>query len=67
MKAVHHHRVRKWGLTLCAALAGGSTLQTCETRLRDAVVEGTRNYVSTLLDPTNIIEAILVPAATTDE
>lgn len=67
MKTPYRNRVRRVGLTLCAALAGGTTLQTCETRLRDAIVTGTRGYIGTLLDPTNFIGAILVQDATTDE
>lgn len=67
MKTARKNRVRRVGLTLCAALAGGTTLQTCETRLRDAIVTGTRGYISALLDPTNLIGAILVPDTTTDE
>ncbi len=42
-----------------AALAGGSLCQTCETRLRDAFVDGTKNYISTLLDPSVFLENAL--------
>jgi len=67
MMTTHRNRVRRMGLTLCAALAGGTTLQTCESRLHDAIVTGTRGYISVLLDPTNLIGAILVPDTTTNE
>ena len=36
---------------LAVALAGGLLPISCQTRFRDAVVAGTKNYVSTLLDP----------------
>ena len=66
MNTMHRNRLRRLGLTLCAALAGGTTLQSCESRLHDAIVQGTRGYISTLLDPTNLIGAILVPDTTTE-
>ena len=59
MKDTVQKRLRRAGLALFAILAGGSTLQTCETRLRDAITTGTRGYISTLLDPTNLIGVIL--------
>ncbi len=34
---------------MTAALAGGSLLGTCEVRLHDAVISGSKDYVSTLL------------------
>lgn len=67
MKAAHRNRFQRWGMTLCAALAGGTTLQTCESRLSDAITQGTRNYISTLLDPTTLIAAFLVNEDTTDQ
>jgi len=45
-------------LVMSAALAGGSLLQSCEVRVRDAVVLGTRGYISTLLDPTNVLQTL---------
>lgn len=48
-------RRSKLGLTLAAALAGGSLLGTCQTRLKDAVVGGSTDYLYTLLDPTAIV------------
>jgi len=39
-----------------AALAGGVLPASCQTRLHDSVIEGTKNFVSTLLDPSRYIE-----------
>ncbi len=44
--------IRKFAV---AVLAGGSLFQTCETRLRDAFVQGTRDYISVLLNPANFL------------
>jgi len=52
-------------MTLAAALAGGSLLSTCETRLKDAVVGGTKNYFFSLLSPTSIVD--LFSADDTDD
>ncbi len=65
-----HHPVtatrrRKLAMTLAAALAGGSLLSTCETRLKDAVVGGTKNYFFSLLSPTSIVD--LFSADDTDD
>ena len=58
---------RKLSLALSAALAGGSLLTTCEARLKDAVVGGTKDFISTLLDPSTYIELIeLSDNGTTD-
>lgn len=44
--------------SLVAILASGSLFQTCETRLRDAFVTGTRDYVLSLLNPETFLELI---------
>lgn len=44
--------------TLAAVLASGSLFQTCETRLRDAFVTGSRDYFLSLFDPTTVLENI---------
>lgn len=64
MKHTIQRRFRRAGMALFATLAGGTTLQTCETRLRDAITTGTRTYISTFLDPTSILGALF--AADTD-
>ena len=46
--------------TLAAALAGGTVLGTCQTRLKESIVSGTTDYLLyTLLDPTSIAELII--------
>jgi hypothetical protein len=45
---------------LAAALAGGSVLGTCQTRFKESVVNGAREYLLyTLLDPTTIALQLL--------
>lgn len=49
-----------------AALAGGSVLTTCQSRFRDAVVFGTRDFfLSSVLDPATFVE-LLFPESETD-
>jgi hypothetical protein len=50
-----------------AALAGGSLCQTCETRLRDAFVHGTQDYIRALLDPTNVLGLLIEETTGADE
>jgi hypothetical protein len=40
-----------------AVLAGGTLFGTCEVRLHDAVIDGTKFFLLDLLDPSNYIEA----------
>ena len=68
MDSNQHHRFaatrrRKLAMTLAAALAGGSMLSTCETRLKDAVVGGTKDYFFSILNPTTIVD-LLFPTET---
>lgn len=51
--------------TLAAVLASGSLFQTCETRLRDAFVMGTKDFVLSLFDPQNVLDQIAEDEATT--
>jgi len=46
----------RWILT--AALAGGSLFGACEVRLRDAIVGGSKDFLRSLFDPTNILESL---------
>lgn len=46
--------------TLAAVLAGGTILGTCQTRFKESVVSGSRDYLLyTLLDPANIVQLIM--------
>ncbi|MGB2986353.1 MAG: hypothetical protein WBE26_10765 [Phycisphaerae bacterium] len=45
----------KLAMTLAAALTGGSMLSTCQTRIKDAVIDGSKDYLfNTLLNPMTI-------------
>ncbi len=46
-------------MSLAAALAGGSVFGACEARLKDAVVNGSKDYLAALLDPTLVLELLL--------
>ena len=46
-------------LALAAAMAGGSLCGTCEMRFKDALIGGATGYLSTLLDPTAIVDLVL--------
>jgi len=53
----HERRVpRKIRWTLTAALAGGSLFGPCEVRLRDAVVGGSKDFVSSLLTSEEVLQ-----------
>lgn len=58
---------RGWRRVAMAALAGGSLCQTCETRLRDAFVHGTQDYIRALLDPTNVLGLLIEETTGADE
>ena len=51
-------RLRKLRWTLTAALAGGSLFGACEVRLRDAIVGGSKDFLRSLLDPTNVLQSL---------
>ena len=46
-------RTRIW-LYGATVLGGGMLPATCETRIHDAVVDGSRNFAYVVLDPSNI-------------
>ncbi len=52
-------RTMRTALALAAAMAGGSVCGTCEMRFKDALVGGATDYLSTLLDPTVIVDLVL--------
>lgn len=39
---------------LVATLAGGTLFGTCETRLHDSIIDGTKIFLVSLLDPSNL-------------
>lgn len=49
-------RMARW--TLTAALAGGSLFGACEVRLKDAIVGGSKDYLSSLLSPENVLQVL---------
>ncbi len=57
-------RMTRWSRTIVAALAGGSLLGACDARVRDAFVQGSKDYLfNTLLNPFTITES-LFPTST---
>jgi hypothetical protein len=53
--------------TLAAALAGGTLMGTCQTRFKESVVQGTRDYLLyTLLDPTTLVGLLIDDTTGTD-
>ena len=49
----------KLALTVAAALAGGSVLGTCQTRLGLAFIEGSKDFLFSLLDPSAFVELLV--------
>ena len=49
-------RRSKLALTLAAAVTSGSLVSTCQTRVRNALVDSSRDYFLSLLDPEAIVE-----------
>jgi hypothetical protein len=47
-------RTARWILVLATGLGGGTLFGTCELRLHDAIINGTKLWVTSLLDPSNI-------------
>ncbi|RME40507.1 MAG: hypothetical protein D6788_03185 [Planctomycetota bacterium] len=39
-------------------LSGGTLFSTCETRVRDAAVQGTKNFFFSLFNPTTVVQTI---------
>lgn len=54
----YRRRVRKWGLLLMATLSGGTTFVSCDTRLRQDIVDGTKAWIFSLLDPNLFLDAL---------
>jgi len=57
IKQSTNRATRSWLIkSLVAALAGGSVATSCDTRVRQAVVAGAKDYLFSQLDPANIIQ-----------
>jgi hypothetical protein len=66
MKRAHRRRAAGW-LALAALCSGTLAGQTCEIRTKDALVNGTKTFVSSvLLDPNNFTDLFLPDDTTTD-
>lgn len=48
-------RGRAWRAAAAAALCGSLMGTTCQTRLHDSVINGTRLLISQILDPSNLL------------
>lgn len=48
MKA-HQRRLGRWAVLLTTLLGGGTLFGTCEMRLRDALVDGSKTFLLTSL------------------
>ncbi len=46
-------RIARLTAFLAASLAGGTVFGTCEARIHDSFINGTRLFVANLLDPSN--------------
>lgn len=44
-------RMARLALAIAASITGGSVFSACETRLKDALVEGSTQFLYGLLDP----------------
>ncbi len=51
MKTSNTQRLRRWGLVLVATLSGGTTFASCDTRIRQDLVDGTKTFLFSLFDP----------------
>ena len=60
-------RRSRLAMILAATLAGGSLMSTCQTRLKDAIISGSKDYLFTLLDPSSIAEFLLDQDGDTEE
>ena len=46
--------MKRWGLAAASLLSGGTVLGTCEARLHDSAVNGTKAWFLGLFDPANL-------------
>lgn len=66
MKIAKTGRARRYGLILAAALSGGTTITSCDTRVRRDLVDGTKAWIFSLFDPNLILDS-LIPDTLPDE
>lgn len=57
----------RWVRLLAVALAGGILPASCTTRVKDIVVTGTQNYISSLLNPALYLGALEEGSSISDE
>lgn len=57
---------RKLMVTLLIGLSGGTMFSTCQSRLRDATVNASKDFVLSLFDPQTIITSLLGDPPTDD-
>ncbi len=50
--------LRKGRWLLTAALAGGSLFSKCDFMLRSAIADGSKQFLASLLDPTNVLQSL---------
>jgi hypothetical protein len=60
-----HEWIRRCVTAAASLLAGGTVLGTCEARLHDSAVNGTKIWFLSLFDPANFTDLGLFP--TTDD
>lgn len=53
-------------LSVVLALTGGSLFTSCQMSFRDAIVNGSKDFLFTLLDPAAIVELVLDNSSGTD-
>ena len=58
----YRKRVSKLATLLALGLGGGTMFSTCQTRIKDAFVDGTKDFIATLLSPENV-QLLLTPDA----
>ncbi len=51
----------KLAMVLAAALTSGTLFLSCQTRFKDAVVDGATSYLFSILDPETIVGLIVEP------
>jgi hypothetical protein len=61
-----YRRTSRIGCVLAAALAGGTVFTSCDTRVREAVIGGSKDFLFTLLSPSNVTDLLFGSDITTD-
>lgn len=55
----YRRRIRSWALMAAAALSGGTTFVSCQSRFLQTVNDGMRTWALSLLDPSIYLDALL--------